>query len=185
MNRTKSLLAGVLALSLAGQVAVAMAGEVTGKVVAVFHEKVQTQPNQWADKVSVTVADCNAGNRFVTLHYPAGTVSEDNSLSSNFRHLSHSARATEQRNQYMNVVSGHATLKFDDNTKAIQKTTVWGYNWACGQNLDGGGRQITQSPQMTPQGQQIPAEATPPSEAAEPAGNPVDTLRKFGRFGGF
>ncbi len=184
-NKSTAIFSALLALTLMGQMTSSFAGEVTGKVVAVFHEKVQLQNKKWADKVSVTVADCNANNRFVTTHYNAGHVSEDNALAFNMRHLSTAARSTEQRNQYMNVVNGHATIKFDDKSKAIQKTTIWGYNWACGQNLDAGASSsVTKAPTQPGQAAPAPQTAQPESTAAS-SSNPlkkVNKLRRFGRF---
>ncbi len=185
MNTSKALFSALLALTLMGQMTTSFAGEVTGKVVAVFHETVQLPNKKWADKVSVTVADCNASNRFVTTHYTPGRVSEDNTLAFNMRHLTTAARSTEQRNQYMNVVNGHATIKFDEQSKAIQKTTVWGYNWACGQNLDSGANsQMTKAPTQAPTGQPaaMPQEQQP---AAAASSNPLKKMNKLRRFGGF
>ena len=193
MNQ-RQIASAMMACMLLGQVAVAQAGEVTGKVVAVFHETVKVKENQWADKVSVTVADCNANNQFVTTHYAPGSLSEDNALGFNLRHLATAARSTEQYNQYMNVVSGHATIQFDDQSKTIQKTTVWGHNWACAKNVDEGKTPLTQAPQM----EQQPNQGTPAQPVAQPqtqqaqepsAGdvarksvNTMNTIRRFGRF---
>lgn len=110
------------------------AKEVMGKVMAVYHEPVVVN-TKIMDKVSVTVASCPSG-KFETVSYNPGSVSDDNSLGFLFTHLTMSARSTVQKNQYMNMVSGHASFDVNDNN-VIQKTTFWGYNWECGRNLDG------------------------------------------------
>ncbi|MBK8189295.1 MAG: hypothetical protein IPK79_02485 [Vampirovibrionales bacterium] len=154
----------------------ALAGEITGKVVAVFHEKVQrpvsvqNPAREWVDKLSVTVADCHAGNRLTTLQYPLAAVSEAEATGFHFRHLAMAARAIEQQNPFMSSVSGHVTLTFDEATRTVQKTEFWGYNWACGRNLDTG----ASAP---------PASAPPPSSAAPPGFNPMNMINPLKRLG--
>ncbi len=181
MRKSGIVFTALLALTLVGQITSSFAGEVTGKVVAVFHEKVQLQNKKWADKVSVTIADCNANNRFITTHYSPGHVSDDNTLAFNMRHLTTAARSTEQRNQYMDVVNGHATIQFDDQSKTIQKTTLWGYNWACGQNLDAGATgPVTKAPTQPGQPTTTTTQAQQPTTTSST--NPLKKINKLRRF---
>ncbi len=156
------------------------AADYTGKVVAIFHEPVVLQQKTY-DKVSVTVHDCKT-NQFVTGHYSPGHVSDSNAPGSLFRNTGNAARANTTKNQYMQLVNGHATLTLNDTSKEITKTTLWGYNWECGNNLSQGsvastgggmpaaGGDSSASPQATP--------------AAAPASkNPIKRFGKFGRFG--
>jgi hypothetical protein len=132
------------------------AREITGKVVAVFVEPV-TVNTKVLDKVSVTVAACPSG-KYETVVYSPGNVSDDNSLGFLFEHQVNSARAAITKNQYMNMVSGHATFVVPDNGTTVQKTTFWGYNWECGVNV--GGTPGAGTP-ATGQSQPAPAQGKP------------------------
>lgn len=178
--RRNALRIAAVALAMAALTSPGFAGEVTGKVVAVFHEKVQLQPSkQWADKVSVTVADCNAGNRLLTLHYAPDAVSDAEVLGYHFRHLAVAARAMEQQNQFMTSISGHATLTFDDTTRAIQKTAYWGYNWACGRNAEG----ATPAASGMPGGAGVPASGAASKAPPTMPVNPINAINPLKRFG--
>jgi hypothetical protein len=132
-----TLLAGGTLLSMAAGVSTASyAADVTGKVQGVFYESVQVAPNKYADKVSVTIQTCGT-NALATGSYAPGSLSDENALGHLFEHQAHAARATVMKNQYMNSVDGFVTLALDPNNQII-KTTFWGHNWECGQNLDKG-----------------------------------------------
>ncbi len=122
------MLAGVVLLS-----ATSVAREVTGKVQAVFHEHVKVT-NGWADKVSVTLKPCDNSAQYVTGHYAAGSVSDDNALGFLYNDTVQAGRHTVTKSQYMNSVNGHVTLNLDDEN-VIHKTTFWGHNYECGANI--------------------------------------------------
>ncbi|MBY0405807.1 MAG: hypothetical protein K2X66_18030 [Cyanobacteria bacterium] len=130
---------GLMPLFLVGLVAPGVsAKDITGKVVGVFYEPVVVNAKTF-DKVSVTVSACPTG-KFETVSFPVGSVSDDNSLGALFNHSVQSARHAVSKSQYMTSVGGHASFLTND-ANVVQKSTFWGYNWECGQNLDqpGGG----------------------------------------------
>ncbi len=155
------------------------AAEHTGKIVAIFHEPVVISQKTY-DKVSVTVHDCKT-NQFVTGHYAPGHVSDSNAPGSLFRNTGNAARANTTKNQYMQLVNGHATLTLNDTSKEITKTTLWGYNWECGTNLSQGSVASTGSSSMPAAGNTTSPQATP--AAAPASANPLKRFGKFGRFG--
>ncbi len=190
--RLKRLVVSALSLLLAGGCCVTMlqanAMEVSGKVVGVFHEKVTTPaPNpKTLDKVSATVIDC-ADGQFKTVHYPLGYVSEANSLGHLFRQLTNAARTTSTKNQYMNSVGGHATFETANNS-LVKKTTLWGYNWECGRNLDPpAGANASASGQAAPSSQSAAVNTPTPVQTTKPsgstAGKVLGGLGKVRRFG--
>lgn len=118
----------------------AVAEEYTGKVVAVFHEAVKNNDNKWYDKVSVTIDRCDAPGQLITGYYTPSATSDAQVQGFLFRDTLQAARHHITKNQYMNIVNGHVSLKLDEtnpNTKLhkILKTTFWGYNWECGKNI--------------------------------------------------
>lgn len=171
----QSLAAGLLCALLATTVSAphqsAWAADVTGKVVAVYHEPVQVNA-KWMDKVSVTLDNCATPGQYATFSYVPGAVSEDNALDFLFRDLANAARTTVTKNQYMNIVGGHATLSVNDQ-KVIQKTTLWGHNWECGRNISAGG------------GAAANATPTPGAQTQQPAqgGKAKIGVPALGRFG--
>lgn len=166
-----SLLGVVLACGLAMP---AQARDITGKVVAVYLEPV-TVNTKVMDKVSVSVRDCTTG-QWETASYSPGYVSDDNSLGFLYNNLANAARSMVTKNQFMSSVSGHVTLAVNEN-KVIQKTTFWGYNWECGQDLDSG------RGSAAPMGNSVaPAQSAQPQPTAKPtgAGAALNTFRRFG-----
>jgi hypothetical protein len=151
----------------------AQARDITGKVMAVYLEPV-TVNTKVMDKVSVSVKDCATG-QWETASYSPGYVSDDNSLGFLYNNLANAARSMATRNQFMNSVSGHVMLSVNEN-KVIQKTTFWGYNWECGQDLDSG------RPSASPVGNTSPVQTAQPQPAAKPtgAGAAMNTFRRFG-----
>lgn len=176
-----SLVAASVMLALAVS-APTMAKEVSGKVVAVYHEKV-TVNNKVLDKISSTVRSCEPGNPFVTVNYSPGALSDDNAYGYIYNHLLNAARAAVTKSQYINSVSGHVTFTTND-SNTVSKTKFWGYNWECGRSLDGpaaagggfgGGTTPTAAkPQQPP----APGQAPPPQPAGGAGG-------AFGRRFGF
>ena len=132
MRRPFSPVLGLLCLSLL--LAPAEARDITGKVMAVYHEKVNVN-NNWLDKVSVTISNCNPAGQLETFAYSPGSLSDNNSLGSLYGQLVGSAHAMTMKTPFMSSVSGHVTLSANEHN-TIQKTTFWGYNWECGKNLD-------------------------------------------------
>jgi hypothetical protein len=167
-----SLLGGILAC---GLVLPAVARDVNGKVMAVYLEPV-TINNKVMDKVSVSVKNCTSG-QWETFAYSPGSVSDDNSLGYLYNHLANAARSVVTKNQFMNSVSGHVTLAVNEQN-VIQKTTFWGYNWECGQDVEGkaasnpagGGSTVNTAP----------SSATPAHTQPSAPSNPLGKIRKFG-----
>lgn len=110
--------------------------DITGKVMGVFHEPVKIN-NQWMDKVSLTIRPCNpsAGQTMATYEYVPSAVKDEAVAGHLFNQGAISARHMEQKNQYMQSINGHVTLKVNDQDQ-ILKTTYWGYNYECGHNVD-------------------------------------------------
>ncbi|MCA9806463.1 MAG: hypothetical protein KC476_00780 [Cyanobacteria bacterium HKST-UBA06] len=185
MSKRLAVSASLMAMLVAGQSALTLpvlAKEVTGKVVAVYHEKV-TVDKKVLDKVSVTVRDCAQGGQYTTVHYPAGTISDENHNGGVYNLLNMANRQAETKSQYMNSVGGHVTFTTNDDL-LVSKTRFWGYNWECGRNLDGpGGGGMSAAPQggsTPPAAVQQPAPVQP---AAAPPSSSPSPRRGLGRFG--
>lgn len=165
----------------------ALAYEVSGKVLAVYHEPV-TINTKVLDKVSVTISSCNPAGQLETLSYPAGVVSDDNSLGFIYSQLATASHTPNVKTPYMNMVNGYVTLVVND-AKVVQKTTFWGYNWECGKNIDtatqalpGGMPNPGMNPGM-PGGGVVPPTQQVPQTQQLPTGLPTnvrDVLRQFG-----
>ena len=114
-----------------------LANEYTGKVVAVFHEPVKLNDNKWYDKVSVTIDRCDMPGQFMTGHYTPSATSDAQVQGFLFRDTLQAARHHITKSQYINLVNGHVSLKLDETNQInkILKTTFWGYNWECGNNI--------------------------------------------------
>ncbi len=143
----------------------AIARDITGKVMAVYHEPVVVNAKT-LDKVSVSVNNC-ATNQWETASYSPGSVSDDNNLGFLFNDLANAARSVAMKNQFMNSVSGHVTLSVNEQN-TIQKTMFWGYNWECGQDLEG---------KSAPAGG---VRTTPAAPVQQKPASPANPLRKFG-----
>jgi hypothetical protein len=166
LNKIAISLLGIMLAS--GFALPASARDISGKVVAVYEEPVTLNAKTW-DKVSVTVNNC-ATNQWETVSYSPGNIADDNSLGFLFNDLANAARSMVSKTQYMNSVSGHVTLTVNEQN-VVQKTMFWGYNWECGQDIDG--RTATTSPS---------AGGTAPSTApaSQAPSNPMNKFRKFG-----
>ena len=163
-----SLLGGLLAC---GMILPAVARDVSGKVVAVYLEPV-TVNNKVLDKVSVSMKNCASG-QWETFAYSPGYVSDENSLGYLYNNLANAARSMVTKNQYMNSVSGHVTLVVNEQ-KAIQKTTFWGYNWECGQDVEGKASAVPANGSVTPT-----APLQPKAQPA-PLSTPLGRFQKYG-----
>lgn len=168
MRRHRSVVAVSLmaALGLSALAAPAFSVEKSGKVMGVFHEKVKVNTS-WMDKVSVTIRPCDGSAPLATYHYSPTIISDENVSGHLFNHLVTGARHSETKTQFMNSVNGHVTLNVTDQDQ-ILKTTFWGHNWECGQDLDHGGSSSTSSPGVTPG-----ASTSTPAATTQPARKPV------------
>ena len=156
----------------------AISAEYTGKVIAVFHEPVKIQ-EKWHDKVSLTLDRCDAPGQFITVHYTPSWTSDDNVQGFLFRDNLMAARQHVSKSQYLTLVNGHVTAKIDENRR-IQKTTFWGYNWECGQNIGdiaaGNGSGSNRAASPSNQYQQPAAQSPPKRKIGVPGFGAVNPL---------
>jgi hypothetical protein len=102
---------------------------VAGKVVAVAHEKVNVN-NQWLDKISVTVDNCQARGTLQTVHYLPATVSDRTALGHLYEQDLHSARTANMERQQQQP-NGFGVFWVDAQGRVL-RTGLLGHQVGCG-----------------------------------------------------